>query len=361
MIKIAVVGDVMPGGLLHYKKDPFIKKDVLEYLSTFNLRVGTLECALGDDLEPYRSLLTGASRDKNIIYAKNNSIERVKTLGLDLVTIANNHIFDLGAEGLRNTISILKENNIMYCGAGLNLEEASKPAVINIEGKDLAFIGCSEVFASSPVPAAINQPGYNPLHIVSLIEEIKSAKKKYEYVFILVHWGNEYTYFPTNENKKIGFKLIEAGADGVFGGHSHAIQPAIYYKSKPIVFSLGNFLFPDRFVQPPAPTFYPDNPKDYANVPVSTSPRCSEITLKVWRKESSYTGMIADITVSGKIKIKRRITKLSKTNTVQFSSICYRLKFKLMIISFMLKTCYSCFQHIKNIYHSLKINFKNKE
>src|SRR5690554_5069580 len=143
-LSIAFVGDIMPGGLLHYKKDDFIEKEVLTYLQSFDLRVGTLECALGDDFEYYYGLLDEKGKHKNIVYAKNIDVEKVKKLNVDVVTIANNHIYDLGEEGLINTISVLKEHDIKFCGAGLTIGDASKPVIVNKKGVSIAFIGCSE-------------------------------------------------------------------------------------------------------------------------------------------------------------------------------------------------------------------------
>jgi poly-gamma-glutamate synthesis protein (capsule biosynthesis protein) len=341
-IKMAFVGDIMPGGLLHYSKASFIDEDVLGYLSKFDLRIGTLECALGNDLEYYRSLMNEQGRNKNIIYAKNSDISRLKKLNLDLVTIANNHIFDLGKEGLINTISILEENKIKYCGAGMNIDEAAKPAVIELNNKTLAFIGCADIIPSSPYPAGIDIPGFNPLDIEKLVTDIQKAKEKYDYVFVLPHWGSEYTYFPSVECKDIAHKMILAGADGIFGGHSHVVQPHVFYKKKPIVFSMRNFLFPNRFVQPPAPTYYPENLVGLSDIPTSASPHCTKITLKTWIPKARI-GMIAGVFLSTQIKLNRRFTQLSSSDKIEFYSQSTLSKLFFEIVSFMIKWCYRPF------------------
>ncbi|MFO7869374.1 MAG: CapA family protein [Bacteroidales bacterium] len=342
-INIAFVGDIMPGGLLHYSNSSFINGDVLNYLNTFDLRVGTLECALGDDLEYYRNLMDEKARNKNTIYAKNDDIQKIKKLNIDIVTIANNHICDLGEEGLLNTINILEKNNIKFCGAGKNIHDASKPAIINLNNKSCAFIGCTDDFKStlypSPYAASEKNPGFNPLNINTLSKDISKAKKLYDYVFVLPHWGNEYTYFPPYRCKQFAYEMINAGADGVFGGHSHTIQPIIFYKKRPIVFSMGNFLFPDRFVQPPAPTYYPENLDRYKNAPKSNSPRCSTITLKTW-KPMARVGMIVNLTISDRITIGKQTTKLNSSNQIIFFKIKKRIKYLLLVNSVMIKCCY---------------------
>lgn len=338
-INIAIVGDIFPGGLLHYSKSNFINEDVLNYLSSFDLRVGTLECALGNNLNYYRNLMDGKAKNKNIIYAKNEDIQRLKKLNINIVTIANNHIFDLGKEGLINTIERLDENNILYCGAGINIEEASKPAVLQLKDKTVAFIGCTEIKPSSPYPATPVSPGFNPLDIERISKNITKAKKEYDYVFILPHWGEEYTYFPPLRCKQFAYEMINAGADGVFGGHSHTIQPTIFYKKKPIVFSMGNFLFPDRFVQPPAPTFYPENIEEINNAPTSNSPFCSTITLKTWIP-SARIGMVVNLSITNKITIIKKITRLNSSNTIAFHELRRKIRILLLINSIMLKCGY---------------------
>lgn len=347
-IDIALVGDIMPGGLLHYSKSNFIDEDVHNYLKHFDLRVGTLECALGDDLEYYRSLMNEKAKNKNIIYAKNSDIRRLKDLNINVVTIANNHICDLGREGLKNTIKILKENNIEFCGAGLNIDEASKPAVVTINNKTIAFIGCAEIIPSSPYPASENKFGFNPIDIQKLSKDITKAKTLYDYVFILPHWGDEYTYFPPYQTKVMAYRMIDAGADGVFGGHSHTIQPHVLYKKKPIFFSMGNFLFPDRFVQPPAPTFYPLSIDEYKNVPESHSPKCSTVTLKKWVARARI-GVIVKLSISNNLNIKTRTTKLVLNRKIIFEEISCKLKILLLFNKYMIKLCFMPFMACINL------------
>lgn len=354
-ISIAFVGDIMPGGILHYSNKSCVEKDVLNYLNNYDLRIGTLECAFGDDLEFYMQFLTDQGKTKNIIYAKNQDVKRVNELNIDIVTIANNHIYDLGEKGLKNTIRILNENNIKYCGAGENLDEASKPAVTEINGKSIAFIGCAEILPSSPNPASKNAPGFNSLDADRIVDDIKSAKKLYDYVFILPHWGNEYTIKPTLKSRDIAFRFIDAGADGVFGGHPHTVQPNILYKNRPIFFSMGNFLFPNRIVHPPAPTYYPEKLGKINDYPASTSPWCNEITLKVWPKKAKI-GLIAGLKIEKNIKITKKYVSFNNKLMLKYADLKLRYKIKLKVHGYMIKRNYEYFLKLLSLKKIFKTN-----
>lgn len=247
----------MPGGILPYRSS-YISEECQEYLNGFDLRIGTLECAVGDNL-PFDEVKMNGKQ--NIIYSRCEDLQRVMDMKFDVVSIANNHTFDLGAKGLEATISQLKENGIKFCGAGKNIEEASKPAVVQLNDKRIAFFAYCQygsVYIGHLKKATETESGINPLDIERCIEDIKNAKQWYDYVFVLPHWGIEYQFLPTVECHRWAKMMIDAGADGVFASHTHQVQPVIKYKKRPIAFSMGNFMFPDYYMQPPRPIWYPE-------------------------------------------------------------------------------------------------------
>lgn len=113
---------------MHYKTD-FVSAEIQSYLSKFEYRIATLEAAIGDNYPFDAEKMNGR---KNIIYSKNADIQKMIELNINIVSLANNHIFDLGLDGFKNTISLLDKYNILYCGAGLNIVEASKTGRHNI-------------------------------------------------------------------------------------------------------------------------------------------------------------------------------------------------------------------------------------
>lgn len=287
-------GDIMPGGVLPYQ-DKYIKPDLLEYMQSFDFRIGTLEAAIGTGL-PYDPVKMNGRA--NIVYARNEDFFRVKEMGFDVVSLANNHIWDLGEEGLRNTIRTLKENNIQYCGAGMDIEEASRPAVINMNGMSVAILAyCmyGSVYLGYIELAGKNKAGVNPLDIESVIKDIKEAKKKYDKVVVMPHWGREYHYDPLPECVTMAKQMIDAGADAVMGSHTHQMQPLIQYKRKPICFSMGNFLFPDFYMQPPRPIWYPESVDDVKGIKdvVGYPFPIEEPIRQVWNPVSRYGCVIS--------------------------------------------------------------------
>ena len=316
MNSILFCGDVMPGGVLPYQQE-YISGDLLDYLKSFDLRVGTLEAAIGTNLEYDTTKVNGR---QNIIYARDEDFYRVVEMGFDVVSLANNHVFDLGEDGLKNTIKHLNDNGIKYCGAGMNIEEASKPAVVEYKGKKIAFLAyCDyDMDTIGYVPIATNDScGVNPFNVKKAVIDIQKCKTECEYVFVLPHWGKEYCNFPTYKAKKASIAMIEAGADGVVASHTHRPQPHILHKNKPIYFGLGNFIFPDFYMTPPRPIWYPTTGKDMlpSKITLDYPFPINESLKRVWR-ETSRVGMVAEIYCSDGIKSKYSFVYLSKQNVL---------------------------------------------
>ena len=282
-------GDIMPGGVLPYQ-DNYITPELLGYMQGFDFRIGTLESAIGTNM-PYDPVKMAGRQ--NIVYARNEDLFRVKEMGFDVVSLANNHVWDLGEEGLKNTIRLLNENGIKYCGAGMNAEEAARPAVIEKNGLRVAIF-CYCMYGNPWLGyvklAKENEAGVNPLDIDKVVEDIKKAKHQYDKVIVMPHWGREYYYEPLPECITMAKQMIKAGADAVLGSHPHQIQPHIQYKGKPVCFSMGNFLFPDFYMFPPRPIWYPESlddirgVKDLVGYPFSIE----EPVRQVWNSVSRY-------------------------------------------------------------------------
>lgn len=313
-VKILFAGDIMPGGVFAYQ-DKYCSEELKQYLSEFDLRVATLEVAIGDNLPFDEVKMKGR---QNIIYSKNESIDRIVELNINIVSLANNHIFDLGLEGFKNTVELLKKNGILYCGAGLNLAEASRPLVVEKSGKTFAFLAyCDYDFSTiGHIPIATDTTyGINPLSIEDVVSQITSCKKKYDYVFVLPHWGMEYNRFPTSKMKSYSLKMVEAGADLIAGSHAHIVQPDIRYNSKKIYYGMGNFMFPDFYMNPPRPMWYPAKDYNFTSI-AKTYDYPFPIkgpTKRVWR-EASRVGLMVKAEVSDKLTVSERFSVLRSDN-----------------------------------------------
>ena len=165
-------------------------------------------------------------------------------MGIDIVTLANNHILDFGPHGITDSIAALKEAGIKYVGAGEDLEEAKKLEIIEVGGRKIGFLGTSRVYMATSWAAGENHPGVFSTYDPTLpVEEIKKADELVDYLVVYVHWGVERETTPKEYQRVMGRQYIDAGADIVIGSHPHVLQPLEYYNDKPIMFSMGNFVF----------------------------------------------------------------------------------------------------------------------
>lgn len=165
-------------------------------------------------------------------------------LGINVVTLANNHALDFGIDALLDSCQVLDEAGILHTGAGSNLEEAKKPVCVELNGKKLAMIGATRVIPVADWAAGANHAGmlasYDP---AVLLEEIRRCAAEQDYVMVFVHWGIERDEKPQEYQRALAKQYLDAGADIVIGSHPHVLQGIEYYKGKPIVYSLGNFVF----------------------------------------------------------------------------------------------------------------------
>lgn len=168
----------------------------------------------------------------------------LKDMGLDLVTLANNHALDYGTEALLDTCETLDGAGIRYVGAGADMDRAKRLETVEIKGKTIGFLGATRVIPEYSWTAGADRPGmlatYDP---AMLLEEIRKAKAVCDYVVVMVHWGVEKDTAPQEYQRTMGRQYIEAGADLVIGSHPHVLQGIEYFDGKPVVYSLGNFVF----------------------------------------------------------------------------------------------------------------------
>ena len=320
MIKIIGVGDILPGGLLHGTNQKFISEAVLALMNKGDVRVGTLECAIGNTPDFSEEKM---SRYADVIYAPDEDLKRLKEMRIDIVSLANNHFFDLKECGARHTIHMLDELGIKHCGAGMNIEEARKPVVIEKEGKTIAFLAFCDIHKYMGfIPVATeNNAGVNPLEEDYVVTEIQSAKKQFDYVVVMPHWGREHTFETTIWCYQMANKMLRAGADLILGSHTHRVQSIVNKQGKSIAFSMGNFCFPDRLIAPPLRvTFYPEETVDLASLPVTYKyPEVKELTYKIWIPLARY-GMIVLATINnGRVKSIYRLTHIDENNFIDFA------------------------------------------
>ena len=165
-------------------------------------------------------------------------------MGIDLVTLANNHALDFGTDALVDTLDTLDGAGISHVGAGRNLEEAKKPVIVELQGKTIGFLGASRVIPETSWNASSSKPGMLVTYDPSMtIQEIEKLDQNCDYVVVYARGGIERAEHPEEYQRAMGKQYIDAGADLVVGSHPHVLQGIEYYKGKPIIYSLGNFVF----------------------------------------------------------------------------------------------------------------------
>lgn len=188
----------------------------------------------------------GQKQGKKYTFRANPSnVSVLKELGVDAVSIANNHIYDYKTDAMLDTITTLKGANIACVGAGENIAQAKRAAYFRINGKTIAFVAAGRTESWLNTPAATSsKPGILDAYgSDNCINAIKAAAAKSDFVFVYVHWGTENTNNTSGEQLTEGKRYIDAGAHAVIGAHPHVLQGMDFYKGRFIAYSLGNFWF----------------------------------------------------------------------------------------------------------------------
>ncbi len=245
-MKFLFVGDIMLGRLINEelkgKSPEFPWGNTLGIFAQADLRIVNLECALTDWGEPW------SSTPKSFHFrsdAKNISV--LKSAGINMVSVANNHALDFGYKGLAEMIKILKENNIVGAGGGKDAAEAAQPAAVEFNGKKIGMIAFTD---NEPAwEAGITMPGIffvpsnlEDLRATKLLENISSIRQEVDYLVVSAHWGPNWGYQPLPEHISLARALVDAGADVVFGHSAHVFKGIELYNGKPIFYSTGDFI-----------------------------------------------------------------------------------------------------------------------
>ena len=169
-----------------------------------------------------------------------NSAEAIAYAGFKCCTLANNHILDQGVCCAMQTKEVLESQGIDTVGFGRDSVCASQVLYKNINGEKLAIINCCEHEFSI---ATRNSAGANGLNPIQQYYFIKEAKKKADYVLVIVHGGIEHFQLPSPRMKELYRFFVDSGADAVVNHHQHCYSGYEVYNGKPIFYGLGNFLF----------------------------------------------------------------------------------------------------------------------
>lgn len=232
------VGDIMvaetPGELISRGEDPF--QPFAALLSSHDVRIGNLECVVAT---------TGTAEEKPYTFRADPRTLPVLKRHFDAVSLANNHSGDFGKAAFAEQLALMDKAGLPYFGGGRDATAAHAPWIVERNGVRIALLGYVE-FKPRSFEADASRPGVAwSGEDDDVIEDIIAARRVHraDIVIPFMHWGWEDEPDPSPRLRAFARRMIDAGADLVVGGHPHVTQGAEYYRGKPIIYSLGNFLF----------------------------------------------------------------------------------------------------------------------
>ncbi|MCR5233541.1 MAG: CapA family protein [Lachnospiraceae bacterium] len=201
---------------------------------------------------PYSNRGTPTAGKQYAFRARPENVNLLHDMGVDIVSLANNHAYDHGPDALIDTCDILTEAKVPFVGAGKNLDEAVKPVYFRINGRTISYTAATQIERQSnpdTKEATADAPGVlrtlDPTRYLKVIEE---AKANSDFCVAYVHWGSENTDLVEKSQKDLAKKYAAAGADLIIGDHSHCLQGFDYVDGVPVIYSLGNFWFNSKTV-----------------------------------------------------------------------------------------------------------------
>ena len=241
-ILLHAVGDVgLMGKVADNIRDngsSFPFKECASTLRDANIIFGNIEMPFSLTNKEYYSHISKKSK------VDIDAVNSLKDAGFNLMSLANNHIMDYGPSGIADTISILSDAGIAHAGAGMNLEESRRPAVVKVNDRMVGLLAYSMI---GPHSARENTPGAAPMEIKAMIDDLQLLRSSVDIVIVSLHFGMIYTDYPTSEQRNLCHKLIDSGATLVLGHHPHVLQGIEPYGAGLIAYSMGEFIFDATF------------------------------------------------------------------------------------------------------------------
>lgn len=182
--------------------------------------------------------------------ANPGNVSMYEEMGVDIVSVANNHIYDYGEISLLDTLDTLEQAEIPYVGAGRNLQEAMTPVYYIANGMKIAFVSATQIERNgTPDTKEATQDSAGVLRCMNpdnLLLTIEEAKKNSDYVILYIHWGTESQEAIDWLQEQQAPIYAQAGVDLIIGDHPHCLQKMDSVEGVPVIYSLGNFWFNSR-------------------------------------------------------------------------------------------------------------------
>lgn len=252
-INIMAVGDIFLGRGVKTKlvqagnNYDHVFSEVTSLLQKGDIVFGNLEAPATNSTHALWDVKKGG---KYVLRNEPAAVQSLGKAGFNLISLANNHIMDYYARGLEDTIQELDKHNISFAGAGSNIEEARKGTIIECKGWKVGLLAYTDMaelyFKGDPqirFMADEKNSGVAPRKLKYVLEDMERLRPQVDILLISLHWGIEESFEVTKAQVEFAHELIDAGADAILGHHPHQFQGIEMYKGKPILYSLGNFMF----------------------------------------------------------------------------------------------------------------------
>lgn len=278
-VTLAALGDIILSRAPH---DP--GNAIFGVVAAADVSIGNLEFTLTGN-RPAQEKLIALRADPDLA-------KTIASWGVDILSLANNHAFDFGNEGLFDSIAAVKDAGMAAVGAGKTLDESLRPHIRTVNGKRIAFFAVSTHLPGGSAAAA-TRPGIAPVRVRSsyavdaitlretpgmspyvqtevvredldrLCDAIGKSGETVDLVILHIHWGIPlgWTAFHQNEiadyQRPLAKAVIDAGCSAVIGHGPHVIQAVEFYKESPILYSIGNFIMHDILPETGSAGAYP--------------------------------------------------------------------------------------------------------
>jgi poly-gamma-glutamate capsule biosynthesis protein CapA/YwtB (metallophosphatase superfamily) len=243
LVTLLFVGDVMlsrsVGDLMVAKQDwfwPFER--IASVTAAADLTFGNLETTIST-----RGTVGGCTY---CFRADPRAAAGLARAGFDVMSVANNHIWDYGAQAFTDTLLALSTSDISYVGGGRDIIEARTGVVRTVNGTRVGYLAYTDLLSTS-VQAGPTSPGVDLFDADRMREDIALMRGRADVVIVSFHGGTEYETTHNDSQERIYRGAIDDGADLVIGSHPHVVQEVDHYKDSWIAYSLGNFVFDQNF------------------------------------------------------------------------------------------------------------------
>ena len=244
-LRLYAVGDINLGRRL--AKERLLLGDTLYSFAALRDSLDAADITFGNLESPIAPDSSAAPDSGSVFTAPSAAAAALARAGFDIVSTANNHAWDGGRAAVEETMRQLTRAGVRFVGSGFGRDMAAEPVILERHGWRVAFFAMTRAW--NPAPYTFREHAGadwiawgDTARVFPAIRAVKASGRA-DLVVVSIHGGTEYVDTPPQHMQELARGLVDAGADLVLAHHPHVLQPVVWYKGKPIVQSLGNFIF----------------------------------------------------------------------------------------------------------------------